>query len=195
MTFRSVAVAAVLNGVAPAALVAAESEGGGVFAINPGLSVWATVIFLALLGILWKFAWGPLLSAAEGREQRIQSALDESAAQRDEAQRLLEEHKRQLADARRQASEIIAEGKTAGDRVRREMEEKARADAQGIVEAARREIEREKDRALAELRKESVELALAAAAKLMQERLDEQRDRELVVGYLDELGEGRGAEA
>lgn len=195
MTFRSVAVAAVLSGVAPAALVAAESESGGVFAVNPGLSVWATVVFLALLGILWKFAWGPLLGAAEAREQRIQTALDESAAQRDEAQRLLEEHKRQLADARRQASEIVAEGKAAGDRLRRDIEEKAREEAQGIIVAARREIEREKDRALAELRKESVDLALAAAAKLMHERLDDARDRELVVGYLDALGEGRGAEA
>ena len=179
---------------APGSLLAAE--GAGPFSINPGLSIWTTVIFLALLGILWKFAWGPMLAAVEGREERIQGALDEAAAQRVEAAELLEEHRRQLAEARRQAGEVIAEGRVAGERVRKELEEKARSEAQGIIESARGEIEREKDKALAELRRESVELALAAAAKLMHERLDDARDRELVVGYLDELkDDGRGAEA
>ncbi|MBT8335657.1 MAG: F0F1 ATP synthase subunit B [Gemmatimonadetes bacterium] len=171
----------------PALAAAAESEGGGLFAVNPGLSVWASVVFLALLAILWRFAWGPILGAVEARENRIQSALDESAAQREEAARLLQEHKAQLADARRQASEILAEGRAAADRLRKELEEKARVEAQGIVVAARAEIDREKDRALAELRKESVDLALAAAGRLMKEDLDDTRHRELVVGFLDEM--------
>jgi F-type H+-transporting ATPase subunit b len=188
MTIDRIIMAATLLLATPSAVLAAESEGGGVFAINPGLSVWTTVIFLALLGILWRFAWGPLLGQVEAREERIQGALDQSAELRDEAVRMLEEHKRQLADARRQASEIIAEGKTAGDRLRKEIEEKARAEANGIVEAARREIVREKDRALDELRKEAVELALAAAAKLLHERLDADADRALVLNYLDGLG-------
>lgn len=188
MTIDRIIMAATLLLATPSAVFAAESEGGGVFAINPGLSVWTTVIFLALLAILWRFAWGPLLGQVEAREERIQGALDESAELRDEAARTLEEHKRQLADARRQASEIIAEGKTAGERLRKEIEEKARAEANGIVEAARREIVREKDRAIDELRKEAVDLALAAAAKLLHERLDDDADRALVLNYLDGLG-------
>jgi F-type H+-transporting ATPase subunit b len=188
MTIDRIIMAATLLLATPSAVFAAESEGGGVFAINPGLSVWTTVIFLTLLGILWRFAWGPLLGQVEAREERIQGALDQSAELRDEAARMLEEHKRQLADARRQASEIIAEGKTAGERLRKEIEEKARAEANGIVEAARREIVREKDRAIDELRKEAVDLALAAAAKLLHERLDDDADRALVLNYLDGLG-------
>jgi F-type H+-transporting ATPase subunit b len=196
MTIDRIIMALTLLLATPSAVFAAESEGGGVFAINPGLSVWTTVIFLTLLGILWRFAWGPLLGQVEAREQRIQGALDESAAQRDEAVRMLEEHKRQLADARRQAGEIVAEGKAAGDRLRKEMEEKARTEAQGIIEAALREIEREKDRAMAELRKESVDLALAAAAKLIHEQLDDAKHRELVVNYLRDLDPtAGGAEA
>lgn len=180
----------------PAALLAAE-EGGSVFSVNPGLSVWATAVFVALLLMLRRWAWGPILGALEAREQRIQSALDDSEAQREEAAQLLVEHKAQLADARRQASEILAEGKAAGERLRKELEEKARAEAAGIVEAARREIGREKERALAELRKESVDLALAAAGKLMHEHLTDAKDRELVVGFLDDLeaGDAEGARA
>lgn len=184
---RTLVAATLLAASSPAALVAAESEGGGVFSVNPGLSIWASVVFLALLFILHRFAWGPILAAVEAREERIQGALDESAAQRDEAARLLAEHKAQLADARRQASELMAEGRAAAERVRKELEEKARVEAQGIIEGARREIVREKDRAIAELRKESVDLALAAAEKLIHEELDDSRHRALVVGFLDDL--------
>ena len=187
----------------PAALAAQEEHapaaGGAepsLFSVNLGLSLWTVVIFLALLGVLWKFAWGPILAAAATRETRIQQALDEAASRQAEAIKLMEQQKAQLADARRQVQEIISEGKTAGERLRRELEEKARAEAQSIVERARKDITREKDAALDELRRESVELALAAAAKLMERKLDAQTDRELVLGYIDELSNNReGAKA
>jgi F-type H+-transporting ATPase subunit b len=182
----------------PAMLMAAEGGSGGVFSVNPGLSIWTTVIFLLLLGALWKFAWAPLLGAVEAREERIQSALDTSRERHEEAEKLLAEHKAQLADVRRQSGEILAEARTAADRLRKELEEKAREEAQGIVAAARREIEREKDQALAQLREESVDLALSAAAKLLGERVDAARDRDLIVSFLDSVkpGDGKqGAEA
>ncbi len=163
------------------------------FTVNLGTTVWTTFIFLSLLGVLWKFAWGPILGAVEAREQGIQSTLDEAASRNEEAKSLLAEHKEQLADARRQANELIAEGKTVGDRVRKEIEEKARSEAQSIIERARSEIERERDAAIAELRKESVDLALAAATRLMQENLNQDKDRALVERYLAEMGSGGGA--
>lgn len=186
----------------PGALWAAgegEAPGASLFGINLGLSFWTVVVFLILLFLLSRFAWGPILDQVNQRESRIQGALDEAAAGQAEAQRLLDEHKRQLADARRQAQEIVAEGRAAGEKVRREIEEKAREEGQGLLERARREIEREKEAALAELRKESVELAMAAAGRLMHERLDQDRDRELVMSYLDDLtaasrpGSGNGS--
>lgn len=164
-----------------------EAPGASLFGVNLGLSFWTVVVFLILLFLLSKFAWGPILEQVEAREERIQGALDESARKQAEAQRLLEEHKQQLADARRQGQEILAEGKAAGERVRKEIEEKAREEGQALLERARREIEREKESALAEIRKESVELALAAAGKLMSEKLDPEKDRRLVMGYLDDL--------
>lgn len=192
---RTLVAATLFVASSPAVAMAAESEGGGVFSVNPGLSVWASVVFLVLLFILHRFAWGPILAAVDAREQRIQGALDEAAAQRDEAARLLAEHKSQLADARRQSSEVIAEGRAAAERLRKELEEKARVEAQGIIEGARREISREKDRAIAELRKESVDLALAAAEKLISEKLDDDRHRALVVGFLDKMDTSAAGEA
>ncbi|MDZ7779204.1 MAG: F0F1 ATP synthase subunit B [Gemmatimonadota bacterium] len=159
------------------------------FTVNLGTTVWTTIVFVALLAILWRFAWGPILSAIESREEGIQSAIDEATARNAEAERLLAEHREQLADARRQANELIAEGKAAGENLRKEIEEKAREEAQALIERARAEIERERDQALDTLRKESVELALAAASRLLEEKLDASKDRELVERYLAELTE------
>jgi len=171
-------------------------EGGGrLFDINTGLSTWTLIVFAVLFLVLRKYAWGPILEAVDAREKGIQAAIDGAAAQNAEAARLLDEHRAQLSDARRQANELIASGKAAGETVRKDIEEKARAEGLAIVERARAEIERERDAALDMLRKESVELALAAASKLISENLDQPKDRALVDRYLSDLGKGSGAQA
>jgi F-type H+-transporting ATPase subunit b len=172
-----------------------EGGEGGLFDINTGLSTWTLLVFAGLVFILGKFAWGPILEAVDAREKGIQSAIDQAAEQNAEAAKLLDEHRAQLADARRQANELIAEGRAAGEHVRKEVEEKARAEAQGIIDRARAEITRERDAALDVLRKESVELALAAASRLMNEKFDSAKDRELAERYLDEIAPASGARA
>ena len=193
MRLSRITAAVLVLAATPGALAAQGGGDGGLYDINTGLSVWTLVVFAILVFILGKYAWGPILGAVEAREKGIQSALDEAAERNEEAAKLLAEHKEQLADARRQANELIAEGKAAGENVRKEIEEKTRAEAQTMVERARAEIERERDAAIAELRKESVDLALAAATRLMQENLDQDKDRAIVERYLTELGSGGGA--
>jgi F-type H+-transporting ATPase subunit b len=197
---RILTTALVFATASPAALWAQEhgaegGSGGGLFDINVGLSMWTLLVFAGLVFILGRFAWGPILAAVEAREHAIQGAIDEAAMRNAEAAGLLEEHRKQLADARRQASELIAEGKSAGDRVRKEVEEKARLEAQAIVDRARQEIQRERDAALDMMRKESVELALAAASHLIHENLDQAKDRQLVERFLSDMGGSKGAQA
>jgi len=192
MRLSRITAAVLALAASPVGLMAQGGGDGGLYDINTGLSVWTLVVFGILVFILGKYAWGPILGAVEAREKGIQSALDEAAERNEEAAKLLAEHKEQLADARRQANELIAEGKAAGENVRKEIEEKARSEAQSIVERARAEIERERDAAIAQLRKESVDLALAAASRLMQENLDQDKDRQIVERYLSELGSGGG---
>ena len=174
---------------------AEDGGGGGLFDINVGLSMWTLLVFAGLVFILGKFAWGPILAAVEAREHAIQGAIDEAAKRNAEAAGLLEEHRKQLADARRQASELIAEGKAAGERVRREIEERSRVEGQAIVDRARQEIQRERDAALDLMRKESVELAMAAASHLIHENLDQAKDRQLVERFLADMDSGAGAPA
>jgi F-type H+-transporting ATPase subunit b len=173
-----------------------EGGGGGLFSINAGLSVWTVIIFVSLLIVLWRFAWGPILSAVEAREKGIRNALEEARARQEEAEKLLEEHRKELADARRQAQEILAEGREAAGRLRKELEGKAREESDAILARARSEIEREKDAAVDALRRGSVDLALAAASKLLHRKLDGEQDRRLVMEYVDGLsGKSPGAEA
>jgi len=180
-----------------AAMAAAEGEGGGgLFSINLGLSIWTVVVFTSVFLVLARFAWKPILSAVEARETKIQDALDEARRRQAEAEQLLLEHKAQLADARRQAQEILAEGRDAADRFRKEMEGKAREESEFILTRARAEIQREKEAAVDVLRRESVDLALAAASKLLHQKLDSEQDRKLVMEYVDGLSAlGPGAEA
>lgn len=195
MRIRTAVATALLVAASPEALWAAGAGTTPLFTVNLGTTVWTTLVFFALLTVLWRFAWGPILAAVEAREKAIQGALDEAARRQSEAEALLEEHRRQLAEARRQASDLLAEGKAAGEKVRKEIEEKARVEAQGIVDRARLEIARDRDAALDALRRESVDLALAAASRLVRERLDHAKDRQLVERFVEDLGAGREARA
>lgn len=187
------AVAAALSAL-PASLLA--QEGPGLFDINTGLSLWALIVFLILLLLLAKFAWGPILNALETRERNIQGSIDDAARLRKEASDALDEHRLQLREARHEAQHIIAEAKEAAARLGSELETKARQESAAIVQRARREIEVERDAVLEAIRKETVGLALAAASRLVRQRLDAPEDRELVNDYLSSLSdtaEGRDA--
>lgn len=176
----------------PSTLLAAQEGGPDVFDVNLGTTVWTGIVFIILLGILWKFAWGPILAMVDAREAGIQDSLDRAAQEREEAAKLLAEHRQQMAEARLEAQQVIAEGRGAGERLREDIEEKARTEGEAMIERARQAIEREKETALDAIRQEAVELALAATAKLVQAKMDTEMDRDLVLGFIAELGDSVG---
>lgn len=159
-----------------------------IFEFNLGVSFWTIVIFLGLLAILVKYAFPAILGYADEREKRIQEILDAAARDREESERLLEEQRAELGQARQQAQQIIGEAKEAAERVHEEILEQARADQEALVERTRLELARERDRAVETIRREAIELSLAAASRLIEERLDDEKDRELVRDYLEHAG-------
>lgn len=162
--------------------------GGGLFDINwPGLMFWTWLIFLLLLFVLRKWAWGPILGALEAREQRIQETLDRAADDREEAARLLDEHRKILDDSRDQAQNILADTRKAAESVRAEMLDAARNQKDQIVASAREEIERERDQALDALRREAVDLSISAAGRVLHKELDSEENRRIVEEYLEGL--------
>lgn len=170
----------------PAPLLAAE-EGGGIFSISVGLVVWTWVLFLLTLFILARKAFPAIQGALEERQERIQGAIDSAREDRDEARRLLDEHQRQLDGARREAKDILQQGRVAGDRLREDILAKARAEHEELLERARKELARDRDELVESLRKEAIDVSLAAAEKLIREQLDTEANRKLVSEYVQEL--------
>ena len=171
-----------------------EGEGGGgltPFSINPGLILWTLIVFIVLLALLWKFGWPAILKSVEERERRIQKQLDEAEKARAEAAQLLEQQRRAIEKARNEAQEILAKAKTVATKERDALLAKTREEQDQMLERARREIDAEKEKAILALRKEAVDLAIAAASKLLEEKLDSEADRRLVIDYLASLEQKR----
>ena len=162
--------------------------GAGPFAINPGLIIWTLLVFVILLGLLWKFAFPSIVRSVEERERRIQKQLDDAEKANAEAQRLLEEHKKQIAAARNEAQDILAKAKTVSQKEREVLLVKAREEYDALLSRARKDIEEEKDKAILALRREAVELSIAAASRVIEANLDTDANRKLVTEFLDSLG-------
>jgi F-type H+-transporting ATPase subunit b len=154
---------------------------------NPGLIIWTVVTFVLLLIVLNKFAWKPLLRALHDRESSIRGTLDHAENAKAEAEKILEENRRQLSKAGEEAQKILAEGRALGDKLKQEIVDQANQQSRRMVDQARLEIERDKDTAIAQLRGEVAALALQVAGKILNETLDEKKHRTLIDESLSRL--------
>jgi F-type H+-transporting ATPase subunit b len=170
------------------AMLQQEHVTRGPLSVEPGLMIWTVVVFVALLLILRKYAWPAILGAVEARERALEEQLAGAERNRAEAARLLAEHQKLLAEGRTAAHGLLAEARTAAEKERALAMEKTRQEQEELLERARRDIISERERAVAELRREAVDLSLAAASKLIGERLNSESDRKIVQEYLAGLG-------
>lgn len=178
----------------PVVLLLVQEEPFSPFSINTGLIFWTVLVFLILLGLLWRLGWPAILKSVEERERRIQQQLDEAERARTEASRLLEEHKRALAGAKAEAQEMIAKAHAVAEKERETLLAKARQEYDDLLARARKEIGDEREKAILALRRDAVDLSIAAASKLLQAKLDTDANRRLVLDYLTDL-EQQGAGA
>ena len=153
--------------------------------------IWGTIAFVALLVVLWRVGvFKKITEALKERTARIEGQIQDAEAKRNEADRLLDDYRTQLASAREEASQIVADAREASERLKRDLREKAQEESDRIVEAARTEIQAERDRAARELRREVGILAVQVAERVVGFALDEDRHRELVDSYIEELSSG-----
>ena len=173
-----------LQEAAGGAHAAAESGPTSPFEVNFGLFLWTWVVFLILLYVLWKFAWPGILKATLEREQKIKTQLADAERLNAEAKAALAEGHKLQADARNSAQHLLAEAKAAAEKERAAAFERIKQDQDALLERSRRDIASERDKAIAELRREAVDLALGAAAKVIGQRLDSEADKKIVLDYL-----------
>ena len=175
------------------AIPAPALAAGGLTDINPGLTLWAALTFLVLLGVLSKFAWGPIVKLLDEREKTIRDAIESAKKERAEADRLLAEQKEGLARASREAAELARRNQEEVEKLRQELTARARKEADELVAAARRQVTEEIAKARAELKAQVVDLAIDAAARLVKANLDEKTQRALVEEYIAQLPANRAA--
>src|SRR6476646_10453676 len=152
-----------------------EEHTPGPLSVDPGLMIWTIIVFVVLLAILKRFAWPAILGAVEAREQALEQQLAEA----------------ERSEAKAQAHAIVLEARQLAEKERAVAMEKTKQEQDELLQRARREIGSERDRAVAELRREAVDLSLAAASKLIGERLSGETDRKIVTEYLAALDAGR----
>ncbi len=153
--------------------------------IDEGLIIWTIITFVLLLIVLKAVAWKPLLAMLDEREKRIQESLDQAEKARQEAQEAAEESRLMISRARAEAQEAVAQGREAAERVAQEVHQRAEGEAQQMLEQARRTIQQEKDQAILELRSRVADLALLAAGKVLEDNLDDARNRQIVDEFID----------
>jgi F-type H+-transporting ATPase subunit b len=156
--------------------------------IQVNLMFWTLLIFVILYFILSKFAFGPITKAVEAREKALEDAIEGAKRDRDAAAKLLQEHQAAIDAARGEGQKMIAEGRAVAEKMRSDLLEQTRKEQQEMLERARREIESERDKAVAQLRREAVDLALAGASKVIEQNLESDKNRKLVESYLSSIG-------
>ena len=157
--------------------------------LNPdtGLMIWVIVTFLCLVGILKLFAWGPLLGAIEAREGRIKADREGAEKARAEAERIQKDFEAQMAAVQARSKELLAAAMKDGEVLRAKLKAEAEADAQGIKDKTMADLAAEKNRLVGELRKETADIAVKAAEKLMRKTVDAGVQKTVLDGFFKDL--------
>jgi F-type H+-transporting ATPase subunit b len=182
-----------------AALPALAAEGAGeappsLFAGDLGNSIWTILIFVLVLVILGKFAWGPILSTLQTRESFIHEALAKAKADRDAAEARLKQYEERLAGARAEATAIVDEGRRDAEVVKRKIEAAAKVEADKMIDRARREIQIATVTATRELYDLSARLATDMAARVIGRELSAKDHERLIAEAIDGIS-GSGPQA
>ena len=143
--------------------------------------------FLVLLAILAKFAYKPLLKAMDDRRNRIINDLDSAEQTRLDAEALKEQYAEQLAGARQEATEIVNKANQIAQNLHDELVEQARVEQEALMANAKERIEQDKQQALLDIRSEVIKLSTLIAEKIVNQKLNSDKDQKLVADIADDV--------
>lgn len=153
-----------------------------------GTIIWTTIIFGIVFFILKKFAWKPLLTAIEDREESIDKALKSRDAAESKLSNLKEEQKEIIGLAKSEKEKIVKEGVDQREKIIIAAKEKAQAEADKIIEDAKKRIAREREAALVEMKSQIASLSIDIATKVVRADLeDKARHEKLVEDLLNDV--------
>jgi F-type H+-transporting ATPase subunit b len=155
--------------------------------------VWGGLAFVVLLLVMWKYALPPVRNMMKQREDRIRGDLERAEEARTEAETELANYRRQVADARNEASRIIEEARQSADEVKRQVRAQAEAEAADLRARAQEDAQLASNRAQADLQARVADLSIELAEKIVERNLDRDTQLALVESYIGQVGNGNGS--
>jgi F-type H+-transporting ATPase subunit b len=146
------------------------------------------ISFLVLFGVLAKFAFPAINKMLDDRAAKIKESLERAEETRVEAERLLEDYKTQMAEARQEASRVIEQGRKVAETMKAEIVAQANVEREGLLARAREEIEGEKKAAMAELQASVADLSVGVAGRILGTTMSKADHAALIDKYLAEVG-------
>lgn len=150
--------------------------------------VFAIIAFGVLYFLLNKYAFGPLFGIMEQRRAQVQEQIQSAEKNRAEAAQLLEEQKKAIQEARKEAYELIEQAKVTSSRQADEIIRQAKEEAARVKAEAVQDIESEKNKAIAALRSQVSAMSVMIASKIIEKQVDEKSQQELIDQYLKKVG-------
>lgn len=166
----------------------AQLDPTGIFDLyRTNLVFWEVVVFAILLFLLYRYIYPPIKDQIQRRQKEIEGAIDEAEKTRKEARELLEEYRRQIADARGEARQILDESRKQGEAQRERAKKEAREEGDRIVQRAREEIDREREEAVRQVRAEVAGLVIQTSETVIGRSLENEDHERLISEALDSL--------
>jgi|SRR5690625_80948 len=169
--------------------VTAMTIGSAIGGLRPGDMFYVLFVFILLLWILKKVAWGPLMKTMEEREKYVASEIEAAENSRKQAEKAAKEAAEQLQQTRQEAQAIIEEARQAAVRQEENIVQSAREEAERLKEAAKADIENEKEKAIQALQDQVASLSVLIASKVIEKELSAQDQEQLINDYIKEIGE------
>ena len=152
--------------------------------VDPDLALFTGVLFVVLLAVLWKFAWGPIAAGLDSREKGIQGQIDEARRTNDESKELLSQYEKRLSDAGDEVREMIDKARRDADAQKQQIIAEAQDAAKAQTDRSVREIEAAKQYALQEMAAKSVAMAVELAGKVVSRELKKDDHTQLITEAL-----------
>lgn len=146
---------------------------------------WLT--FILLLAVLYKFAWKPILTLLDEREKNIKESVEEAERIKNELEDINNKRETLIKEAQDESKRLIDKARKGAAEAAKTIEHKAREEGKIILENAKREITEEKEKAQAELKEESIKIAVDLAGKLIEENLDNDKNKKIINRFIKKI--------
>jgi F-type H+-transporting ATPase subunit b len=163
------------------------SEQPAILELKPEMALATLIVFLLLLGVLYRFAWGPLSKALDARERAQEETVARAEAARAESERLLAEHKARMTQTADEVAAILARARTDAEASATALLARAQKDAEETKQRAERDIGQARDQALLDIWSKTADVAVSVAGKVLGKELKDDDHWRLVQAAIDEL--------